>query len=79
MVVCKGIGGKADVEISVSEQKKIKFKSVSQGVVITIIGAIILIASVYFLPEKGKERHTTWEKKITESLPDGTTREIMEH
>ena len=79
VVAYKGIGGKADVEISVSEQKKIKFKSVSQGVVITIIGAMILIAAVYFLPEKGKEHHTTWKKKITESRPDGTTREIMEH
>ncbi len=76
LVAYKGIGGKADVELSVSEQKKIIFKSVSQGVVITIIGAMILIAAVYFLPEKGKERHTTWKEKITESDPDGTTREI---
>ena len=76
VVAYKGIGGKADVELSVSEQKKIIFKSVSQGVVITIIGAMILIAAVYFLPEKGKESHTTWKKKITESRPDGTIHEI---
>ncbi len=76
LVAYKGIGGKADVELSVSEQKKIIFKSVSQGVVITIIGAMILIAAVYFLPEKGKESHTSWKKKITESRPDGTIHEI---
>ena len=79
VVAYKGIGGKADVEISVSEQKKIKFKSVSQGVVITIIGAMILIAAVYFLPEKGKESRTTWKEKTTDSLPDGTIRETMKH
>ncbi len=79
VVAYKGIGGKADVELSVSEQKKIIFKSVSQGVVITIIGAIILIAAVYFLPEKGKESHTTWKKKTIEHSSEGRTTERMEH
>jgi hypothetical protein len=77
VVAYKGIGGKADVELSVSEQKKIIFKNVSQGVVITIIGAMILIAAVYFLPEKGKERRITGKEITIERSPDGRTREVM--
>ncbi len=77
VVAYKGIGGKADVELSVSEQKKIIFKNVSQGVVITIIGALILIAAVYFLPEKGKERSITAKELTIERSPDGRTREVM--
>ncbi len=73
VVAYKGIGGKADVEISVSEQRKIIFKSVSQGVVITIIGAMILIAAVYFLPEKGKESHITGNGVTIKHNPDGST------
>jgi hypothetical protein len=56
VVAYKGIAGKADVSISLSEQRKITFKRVSQGVVITIVGACILVAAVYFLPEKRSER-----------------------
>ncbi len=52
----KGATSKADVSVSVSEHGKIVFKQVSQGVVITIIGAVILIAAVYLLPEKRSER-----------------------
>ncbi len=77
VVAYKGIGGKADVEISVSEQRKIIFKSVSQGVVITIIGAMILIVAVYLLPEKGKERRITAKDLTIERSSDGTTREVM--
>jgi hypothetical protein len=48
----RGIGGTADVSMSVSGQGNLSIKRISQGVVITLIGAAILIGAVYFLPEK---------------------------
>ena len=56
-VAFKGVGGTADVSMSVSEHKKFSMKKVSQGVVITLIGAAILIGALYLLPEKKTERH----------------------
>jgi hypothetical protein len=59
LLAFKGATAKAEVSVSVSEHHKIVFKRVSQGVVITIIGAAILIAAVYLLPEKRSEREIT--------------------
>ncbi|MFC1885112.1 hypothetical protein ACFL2O_10110 [Thermodesulfobacteriota bacterium] len=56
IVAFKGVGGTADVSMSVSEHKKFAMKRVSQGVVITLIGAAILIGALYLLPEKKSER-----------------------
>src|SRR5712692_3693698 len=64
VVALRNIGGTAGVEISVSEQKKLAFKNISQGVVIVLIGAAMLVAAVYLLPEKQRERHITG-KEIT--------------
>jgi len=63
-VAAIGIGGKADVTMSLSEHKKLSLTRVSQGVVITVIGAAILVAAVYLLPEKRTEREVTG-KEIT--------------
>lgn len=56
IVALKGVGGKADIELALSEKRRLSFKKVSQGVVIVIVGAAILVAAVYLLPEKKKER-----------------------
>jgi len=56
VVAFRGIGGTADVSVSVSEHRKLSMKRISQGVVITIIGAAILIGALYFLPDKKTER-----------------------
>ena len=60
MMIFRGIGGKADVNISVSEHKKITFKKVGQGVVVIIIGALILISALYF----GQQKRDIEGKKI---------------
>ncbi|TVM00720.1 MAG: hypothetical protein CV087_13100 [Candidatus Brocadia sp. WS118] len=57
VVALRGVGGTADVSMSVSEHRKLSLKRVSQGVVITLIGAAILIGALYLLPEKRTERH----------------------
>lgn len=57
VVAVKGVAGKSDVSLALSEQKKIAFKNVSQGAVMTIIGAAILLGATYLLPEKRSERH----------------------
>lgn len=56
VVAFRGVGGTADVSMSVSEHKNLSLKRVSQGVVITLIGAAILIGALYLLPEKRTER-----------------------
>lgn len=56
VVAFRGVGGTADVSMSVSEHRKLSLKRVSQGVVITLIGAAILIGALYLLPEKRTER-----------------------
>lgn len=75
LVVVKGVAGKSDVSISLSKHQKIVFKRVTQGVVITIIGAAILLAAVYLLPEKRTERHITG-KEMTIEREDGRERLI---
>lgn len=52
----RGVSGTAEVSMSVSEHRKLSMKRVSQGVVITLIGAAILIGALYLLPEKRTER-----------------------
>ena len=56
IVAFRGVAGTADVEMSVSDHGKLSMKRVSQGVVITLIGAGILISALYLLPEKKTER-----------------------
>lgn len=56
VVAFRSVGGAADVSVSVSEHRKLSMKRISQGVVITLIGAAILIGALYFLPEKKTER-----------------------
>ena len=75
LVTVKGVTGKADVSVSVSEHKKLSMKRVSQGVVITLIGAAVLLGAVYLLPEKRTERKVTG-KEITIERESG--RERME-
>lgn len=56
VVAFRGVGGTADVSMSVSEHRTLSMKRISQGVVITLIGASILIGALYLLPEKRTER-----------------------
>ncbi|BBO17240.1 conserved hypothetical protein [Candidatus Brocadia pituitae] len=66
VVALRGVGGTADVSMSVSEHRKLSLKRVSQGVVITLIGAAILIGALYLLPEKRTERHIKGKEIIIE-------------
>ena len=66
VVAIRGVGGTADVSMSVSEHKNLSMKRVSQGVVITLIGAAILISALYLLPEKKTERHIKGKEIIIE-------------
>lgn len=65
-IAFKGLAGKSDVSIGLGKHKKIEFKRVSQGVVITIIGAAILITALYLLPEKKRERVISGKEIIIE-------------
>jgi len=56
IVAFRGVGGTADVSMSVSDHGKLSMKRVSQGVVITLIGSVVLISALYLLPEKKTER-----------------------
>ncbi len=73
VVAFRGVGGTADVSMSLSEHKKLSMKRVSQGVVITLIGAAILIGALYLLPEKRTERHVKGED-ITIQFEGGKVR-----
>jgi len=75
-VAIKGVAGTADVSGSVSKYGKISMKRVSQGVVITLIGAAVLIGALYFLPEKKTERELTG-KEITIERESGKSREVL--
>lgn len=59
LVVVKGVAGTADVSGSVPKLGSISMKRVSQGVVITLIGAAVLIGALYLLPDKKVEREIT--------------------
>lgn len=62
IVAVRGVGSTADVTMSVAEHGKLSMKRISQGVVITLIGAAILIAALYLLPEKRTERQIEGNK-----------------
>ena len=47
VVAFRGVGGTADVSMSVSEHKNLSMKRISQGVGITLIGAGILVGTLY--------------------------------
>jgi hypothetical protein len=72
-VAFKGVAGKADVELSVGEHRGVSLKRIGQGVVITLIGAGILVAAVYLLPEKRTEREVTG-KEVTIDREQGRER-----
>jgi glycerol uptake facilitator-like aquaporin len=72
-VTLKNVIGKSDISLSISETKSAKFTNLTQGVVITIIGAAILIGAVYLLPDKKKERHIKGKEIIFEKTSDGET------
>jgi hypothetical protein len=76
VVAIKGVAGTADVSGSLSKYGKFSMKRVSQGVVITLIGAAVLIAALYFLPEKKTERELTG-KEISIEREAGKTKEVM--
>ena len=76
LVTIKGVAGTADVSGSVSKYGSISMKRVSQGVVITLIGAAVLIGALYFLPEKKTERVLTG-KEITIERESGKSREAV--
>jgi hypothetical protein len=76
VVAFKGVGGTADVSGSVSRNAKLSMKRVSQGVVITLIGAAILVSALYFLPDKRSERVLSGKEVSVERGPD-RTREVM--
>lgn len=67
------LAGTADVSMSVSEHRNLSLKRVSQGVVITLIGAAILIGALYLLPEKRTERQIKG-KEITIERESGKER-----
>jgi hypothetical protein len=75
-VAIKGVGGTADVSGSISKHGKLSMKRVSQGVVITLIGAAVLIGALYYLPEKRTERELTG-KEITIESEEGKKREVL--
>jgi len=71
LIAVKGVAGKADVSVSVSEYKKLSMRHVSQGVIITLIGAAVLIGAVYLLPEKRKELQIKGKEITIERQKDG--------
>jgi hypothetical protein len=76
VVAIKGVGGAADVSASVGKHASLSMKRVSQGVVLTLIGAAVLVGALYFLPDKRTERELTGKEISIEREP-GKTREIM--
>jgi hypothetical protein len=76
VVALKGVGGAADVSASVGKNAKLSMKRVSQGVVLTLIGAAVLVGALYFLPDKKTERELTG-KEISIEREQGKTREVM--
>ena len=76
VVALKGVGGAAEVSASVGKQAKLSMKRVSQGVVLTLIGAAVLVGALYFLPDKKTERELTG-KEISIEREAGRTKEVM--
>ena len=65
VVAFKGVGGAADVSATVGKHASISMKRVGQGVVLTLIGAAVLIGALYFLPDKKTERELTGKEIST--------------
>ena len=76
VVALKGVAGKADLSVSLSEHRSLSMKRVSQGVIITLIGAAVLVGALYFLPEKKTERELTG-KEITIEREPGKEKEVL--
>lgn len=76
VVALKGVAGKADLSVSLSEHRSLSMKRVSQGVIITLIGAAVLVGALYFLPEKKTERELTG-KEITIEREPGKVKEML--
>ncbi|HQU32382.1 MAG: hypothetical protein HRU72_06425 [Planctomycetia bacterium] len=75
IVALKGVGGTADVAATVGKSS-LSMKRISQGVVLTLIGAGVLIGTLYFLPEKKTERELTGKEISIEREP-GKTKEVL--
>ena len=75
-VAMRGVAPAADVSGSVAGVGKLSMKRVSQGVVITLIGAAVLVGALYFLPEKRSERELAG-KSITIERDEGRTTEVL--
>jgi len=69
VLAVRGAMGSADVSASVGGGS-VEFKRVSQGVVVTIVGAAVLLGAVYLLPDKRTERKVTG-KDITIEHEEG--------
>lgn len=76
LVASKGAVGNAEVSGSVSKVGQFSMKRVSQGIVITLIGAAVLIGALYFMPDKKTERELTG-KEITIERDAGRSREVL--
>lgn len=74
VVALKGVGEGADVSASIGRDAKLSMKRVSQGVVLTLIGAAVLVGALYFLPEKKTERELTG-KEISIEREHGKVKE----
>ncbi len=60
IMVFRGIGGKSDVDLALSKKGLISFKKVSQGVVVIIVGALILLGALYL----GQQKRTITGNRI---------------
>lgn len=63
----------SDVGVSSSREKgvNVRLKKVSQGVIITLLGVVVLVAGLYLLPDKTMVH--TIKGKVIETTPSGDT------
>jgi hypothetical protein len=64
VVAIKGVAGKSDVTVALSKSKQVALKKISQGALMTLIGAGVMLGAVRFFPKErreiqGKEKTTT--------------------
>lgn len=76
VVAFKGVGRAADVSATIGKHASVSMKRVGQGVVLTVIGAAVLIGALYFLPDKKTERELAG-KEITVEREGGKVKEVM--
>ena len=64
----------SDVGLSGGREKgvNVQLKKVSQGVIITLLGVVVLVAGLYLLPDKSVV--TTVKGKVIETTPSGGRR-----